>query len=327
MSNTELENYLAFSIKLAEECGQVIRDGSKARYHKSEEVKGNNNDVFEKYGNPTDLVTETDRKVEEIVRDRISKEFPSHKFIGEETVAAGIKCEFTDDPTWIVDPIDGTTNFVQGFPFVAISIALAINKEPVVGVIYNPFMNELYTAIKGKGAYLNRTTRLPLSYPHNPLPLPNLSHCLVLTEMGSDRSPSVIDKKIRSIHNMVAQPGQSNRSSGGGSTKKAGLVRGIRCMGSAAVNLCFVAKGNADIYWEIGCWEWDVAAGIVICQEAGCIIVNANGPDESPVDILGRKFLAVRGCSPSAGDTDAKQSQLRIVRELWNVVEEIECPR
>ncbi|CAG8698486.1 4848_t:CDS:2, partial [Ambispora leptoticha] len=317
MSDTELENYLAFSIKLAEECGKVIRDASKARYRKVEE--GSDNNILEKHGNPTDLVTETDRKVEEIVLDRISKEFPLHKFIGEETVAAGIECKLTDDPTWIVDPIDGTMNFVHGLPFVAISIGLAINKEPVVGVIYNPFMNELYTAIKGKGAYLNHTTRLPLSHPHNPLPLPpTLSQCLVVTEIGSDRSPSIIDKKIKSIHNMVSQPGQSS------STKKAGLVHGIRCFGSAATNLCYIARGDADLYWEIGCWEWDVAAGIVICQEAGGIVVSGNGPDESPVNILGRKYLAVRGCSPSAGDTDAKQSQLRIVRELWDIVEEIE---
>ncbi|KAG9284869.1 hypothetical protein G9A89_003792 [Geosiphon pyriformis] len=316
MADQELVIYLHFAIKLAKECGQLILDGSKARYTAEK-------DVYEKYGNPIDLVTETDKKVEQLVRSKLSAEYPKHRFIGEETVAAGEKCELTKEPTWIVDPIDGTTNFVHGFPFVAISIGLVIDEVPVIGVIYNPFLNELYTASKGNGAFLNLTTQLPLSHPHAPLTLPlDLAHCLVATEMGHDRTPSVIDKKINSIHNMVSQPGQNSWSS-----KKAGLVHGIRSTGSAALNLCYVARGDIDVYWEIGCWEWDVAAGIAILNEAGGFIVSANGPDETPVDILGRKFLAVRGCSPSPGDIDVRQSQSRIIREMWNVVEELDCSR
>jgi len=237
--------------------------------------------------------------------------------------AAGHKCELTDDPTWIIDPIDGTTNFVHGFPFVAVCIGLTINKEPVVGAIFNPFLDQLFTARKGNGAYLNLNTKLPLSSPNPPLTLPSsLSQCLILSEFGSNRSSLTVGKKIQSMHNMISKPGNVTWSK-----KNAGLVHGIRSLGSAASDILQVAKGEADIFWEIGCWEWDITAALVILRESGGLMVNGNGPNEGPVDILGRKYLAIRAGSPSAGDETSEQSQLRLIRELWDVVEEIDCPR
>ncbi|CAF3892682.1 unnamed protein product, partial [Rotaria sp. Silwood1] len=106
-------------------------------------------------GSAADLVTEFDQRVEEILIKKLQEKFPTHKFIGEESSAAGVKTIFENDPTWIIDPIDGTTNFVHGFPFVAISIALAINKQVVIGVIYNPILDLLYSAVHGKGAFRN----------------------------------------------------------------------------------------------------------------------------------------------------------------------------
>ncbi|CAB5361468.1 unnamed protein product [Rhizophagus irregularis] len=227
--------------------------------------------------NPSDLVTETDKIVEELIKSKLNSKFPDHKFVGEETAAAGNHHGLTDEPTWIVDPIDGTTNFIHGFPFVAVCIGLTIDKD-VVGAVFNPFLNQLYTARKGNGAYLNLNTKLPLSSPNPPITLPS---------------------------NLMP--------------KNAGRVRGIRNLGSAALDIIQVAKGEADIFWEI--------AALVILRESGGIMVNGNGPNEEPVNILERKYLAVRGGSPYAGDKTVEQSQLRLVREFWNIVEEIDYPR
>ncbi|CAG8765634.1 12825_t:CDS:2, partial [Acaulospora morrowiae] len=108
---------------------------------------------------------------------------------------------------------------------------------------------------------------------------------------------------------------------------KAGFVRGIRSMGSAALNICCVAQGLIDLYYEVGCWEWDVTAALVILNEAGGYMTSSQGPDEGPVDLFGRKYLAIRSGSPCDGDESARQSQLRLVREMWGVIEEIDCPR
>ncbi|CAO3597256.1 unnamed protein product [Absidia cylindrospora] len=246
-------------------------------------MKGGQANILLKYDNPSDLVTETDQAVEQFIKDRLFAAYPAHRFIGEETMAAGTATEFTSEPTWIVDPIDGTTNFVHGYPFVAVSIGLTINKTPVLGVVYNPLLNELYSAAQGLGSYLNRTTALPLFQP--PLPLTNLSQCLVATEAGSDRSSGVLDKKVDAIHTLLRRIGHNNGVE----------AHSIRTTGSAALNMCLVAKGCLDVYWEVGCWEWDVTAAMVILQEAGGIVVSGhNQSDEAPANIFGRKYLAIR---------------------------------
>ncbi|CAG8771548.1 2996_t:CDS:2, partial [Dentiscutata erythropus] len=228
-----------FATKLAQQCGQIILEASKTRH-----TTGNK--VFEKFGQQQ---IKTERK--------ISGSYV--QFIGEETKAAGNNYEFTNKPTWIIDPIDGTTNFVQGFPFVAVSIGLTINKEPVVGVVFNPFLNELFTARKGHGAFLNHTIRLPLSHPYPPSVLPSsLSQCLVAYEYSATRSDLILNKKISSVHNLLRSPGKVSWSS-----KKAGAVRGVRCLCSAALSICYLAKGCLDIHYT-NAWEWDVAAALVI---------------------------------------------------------------
>lgn len=248
------------------------------------------------------------------------------RFIGEETMAEGVQSEFTDAPTWIVDPIgkcvkhvgrdrvaianvmyiDGTTNFVHSHPYVAVSIGLTIGKEPVVGVVYCPLMDELYSAAKGLGAFLNETISLPMVRS----PLEDLSQCLVATEAGSDRSPEVFDKKIDFIRTLLGQKQCHGKQ-----------AHSIRCTGSAAINMCTIAKGVVDVYWEVGCWEWDVAAAVVIVREAGGIVVSGdNKRDLNPVNIFGRKYLAIRAAQD-------QQSQIKIAEQMWEIIPEINAPR
>jgi myo-inositol-1(or 4)-monophosphatase len=203
---------------------------------------------------------------------------------------------------------DGTTNFVHGYPFVAVSIGLTIDKVPVLGVVYNPLLDELYSAAQGLGSFLNLTTPLPLFQP--PLPLTKLSQCLIATEAGSDRSSGVLDKKVDAIHAMLRRINDNGAE-----------AHSVRATGSAALNMCSVAKGCVDVYWEVGCWEWDVTAAMVILQEAGGLVLSGGTErDESPANIFGRKYLAIR----AAGD---RTSQLAIAHQMWDVLPSIDAPR
>lgn len=176
-----------------------------------------------------------------MVSTELMGKYPDYKFIGEETYQPGM--QLTDAPTFIVDPIDGTTNFVHAFASVCISLGFAVKKVPTVGVIYNPFLDELYTAIRGSGAYLSRNggAKAPLPLKENPEPLKDLSTALVAAEWGSDRKGVNFDVKARVITTLAA-----SKESGGS------MVHSIRSMGSAALNLAAVAAGSLDLYWEGG---------------------------------------------------------------------------
>ncbi|KAL3419863.1 inositol monophosphatase [Phlyctema vagabunda] len=249
--------------------------------------------------NSADLVTETDQAVEAMVSSRLTTAYPSYAFIGEETYKPGMV--LTSAPTFVVDPIDGTTNFVHAFPAFCISLGFVVDKIPTVGVIYNPFLDELYTAIKGHGAYLTRNggekQRLPLK--KNPEPIKDLSTCLVGAEWGSDRSGVNFDLKCKVFAKLAA-----SKENGGS------MVHSLRCPGSAALNLAAVSAGQLDVYWEGGCWAWDVAAGWCLLIEAGGLMASGNPGDWEPT-IDGRKYLAVRA---------APSGQKEIVEEFWKVV-------
>jgi len=176
-----------------------------------------------------------------MVSTELMGKYPAYEFIGEETYTPGM--QLTDAPTFIVDPIDGTTNFVHSFPCVCISLGFTIKKLPTVGVIYNPFLDELYTAIKGHGAFVSRNggekLRLPLK--EAPEPLKDLSTALVGAEWGSDRKGVNFDLKVRVFSKLAAA------KEDGGS-----MVHSLRSMGSAALNLAAVSAGHLDMYWEGG---------------------------------------------------------------------------
>ncbi|KAG5955341.1 hypothetical protein E4U57_003549 [Claviceps arundinis] len=250
--------------------------------------------------NSVDIVTEADQAVEKMVSTRLSASFPSVAFMGEETYKPGMR--LGPEPTFVVDPIDGTTNFVHGFPNACISLGLAIERSPTVGVIYNPWQDLLFTAIQGRGAYMTRirgTTPLRLPLAKSPRPLEGLGTCLVAIEWGSGRDGPNYEIKTDVFKKLAA-----SRETGGS------MVHSLRSLGSAALNMAAVAAGQMDAYWEGGCWAWDVCAGWCILKEAGGIMVSGN-PGEWDPELESRIYLAVRG---------APKGQKDLVEEFWKVM-------
>ncbi|KAG6044662.1 hypothetical protein E4U39_003109 [Claviceps sp. Clav50 group G5] len=250
--------------------------------------------------NSVDIVTEADQAVEKMVSTRLSASFPSVAFMGEETYKPGMR--LGPEPTFVVDPIDGTTNFVHGFPNACISLGLAIERSPAVGVIYNPWQDLLFTAVQGRGAYMTRikgTTPLRLPLAKSPRPLEGLGTCLVAIEWGSGRDGPNYEIKTDVFKKLAA-----SRETGGS------MVHSLRSLGSAALNMAAVAAGQMDAYWEGGCWAWDVCAGWCILKEAGGIMVSGN-PGEWDPELESRIYLAVRG---------APKGQKELVEEFWKVM-------
>ncbi|KAF7303138.1 Inositol-1-monophosphatase [Mycena kentingensis (nom. inval.)] len=320
MSELDLREILEFSVALARRAGKLILEGSEAIQSASA------SSVNEKK-NAVDLVTEYDVRVEQLVQQELSAKYPSFKFIGEESYSAGHRPPLTDEPTFCVDPIDGTTNFVHSFPYVCISLGLIHNKRPVLGVIYNPFLDHLYTGIKGGGSFLTKSNGAPLKLPlaSPPKPLPSLSQALIAVEWGSDRAEKPINAKSASFGRLAGDPAHIQ----GGK-----MAHSLRSVGSAALNFALVAQGGLDMYWEVGCWPWDVCAGVVIAQEAGGVVTGshevfaATKSDPSFGDVTeavltGRKYMVVRAISPSEGET-AADAQKRIIEEFYGTVEDIE---
>jgi len=215
--------------------------------------------------------------------------------MGEETYKEGDR--LSDKPTFIVDPIDGTTNFFHGHPYACVSLGLAVERKSVVGVVLNPFTNTLYSGIKGQGSWMkdarHDNVRLPLREPEA---MKDLSGCLVAVEWGNDRQGNDYDVKVATYRKLCA-----SKESGGS------MVHSIRSLGSAELNLCAVAAGHIDVYWESGCWAWDVCAGWVILEEAGGKMVGANEGDWHP-ELEQRRYMGVRG----------GEGQDEIIKEFWS---------
>lgn len=143
-----------------------------------------------------DLVTESDQEVEKLLISGLSQQFPDHKFIGEESVAGGSQCDLTNAPTWIIDPIDGTMNFVHSFPHCCISVGLFIDQNPEIGIVYNPSLEQLFTAVRGRGSYLNGK-RMQVSGQTE------LSKAMVFFENGSSREPGKIKALIENYQALL----------------------------------------------------------------------------------------------------------------------------
>lgn len=222
---------------------------------------------------PHDLVTEVDKGSETMIRNLIRTHFPHHSILGEEGVAPGAAAsaqalrELQDDEyLWIVDPIDGTTNFVHGFPFFSVSIALAHRGEVIVGVIYDPSRDELFVAEKGKGAYV-KGKRLKVSGETA------LSDALIATGFPAD-SGFALPANMKGVEAVAPK------------------ARNIRVAGSAALHLAYVAAGRLSGFWEIGLNSWDIAAGALLVQEAGGRVTDTAG---QPYTLAVRHVLATNG--------------------------------
>ncbi|KAI0070328.1 inositol monophosphatase [Panus rudis PR-1116 ss-1] len=307
----DLQDILAFTTNVARSAGDLILQGSEAILFSGS--------VDEKK-NSVDLVTEYDVKVEELVKKELGVKYPNFKFIGEESYAAGSRPPLTDEPTFCVDPIDGTTNFVHGFPHVAVSIGLIYLQRPVLGVIYNPFLDQLYTGVKNQGSYLSLRGKPPVKLPiAKPKPLESLSKALLGIEWGSDRSAPLINAKGESFKRLAGNP---NEGVQGGK-----MAHSLRSLGSAALNYAMVAQGGLDLYWEIGCWPWDICAGAIIAQEAGGFVAGSfTAPLDNDVNeavLNGRKYIVVRAIGDSK-DEQGVDAQKRIIKEFYDAVEDFE---
>ncbi len=211
---------------------------------------------------PRDFVTVADRDAEALIARRLAEEFPDHGLLAEEGARRGDG----EGPIWIVDPLDGTTNFVHGIPFFAVSMGLVENGVPILGVIHAPALRRTFYGAPGQGAFDDER---PLSVSVTP----DLGEALVATGFGYS-----LDK--------VADHNLDNLAS------VARVARGIRRLGSAALDLAFVAAGHLDAFWELHLSPWDVAAGAAIVRAAGGTVTDTRGGDDW---LHGRHIVATNG--------------------------------
>ncbi|EFN67857.1 Inositol monophosphatase [Camponotus floridanus] len=258
MTTLEELNYCYdFVLNLTIESGKVIRDA----FQGSKKIETKAGDW--------DLVTQYDKKIEAILIDNLARRFPTHKFIGEETVShSNFLPELTNVPTWLIDPIDGTTNFVHSFPHTCISIALAVNKELEIGIVYNPILEQLFTARRGHGAFLN-------GKPIKSSNVEELEHSLLCLEASYATIEDIRDIILGRLEAFVS------------------IAHGIRTMGSAALTLCHVAMGAVEGYHSDNLMPWDVAAGVLIIREAGGMVIDTNGGE---FNVMSPKLIAVGNC-------------------------------
>lgn len=230
---TEVQRYLDVARIASWEAGRIIRQG----FNSVQRVE---------WKDDIDPVTESDREAERVIRETISAHFPEHAILGEE----GGDNQSTSKVRWIVDPIDGTANFTRRIPLVAVSIAVEIDGELVVGVVNNPIMDEEFYAAKDMGAFLN-------------------GERIFVSELASLKKAYIAFGLRRELQLREPMMDAAN--------KLYGEVRTIRRIGCAALSLAYIACGRIDGLSEIGLLPWDMAGGVLILKEAGGDVRNLNG--------------------------------------------------
>ncbi|MCL6511566.1 MAG: inositol monophosphatase [Anaerolineae bacterium] len=262
----QLEAIRAQAVAIARGAGAILREGLR-------QIEARREGVMVRYkSSDADPVTEFDHLSEAFIVEALQRTFPGHRIVGEEggryesklKVAASSQgaagglasAHSTLDPQfeWQVDPLDGTVNFAHGFPVFAVSLGLLIGGTPVIGVVYNPISDELFSAVREQGATLNdKPIRVSRTHP--------LSRALLNTGFPYDRYTSD-DNNF--AHFLAFQR----------------RAQGVRRVGSAALDLCTVACGRMDGYWELKIQPHDIAAGIVIVREAGGVVTDFDGGHE-----------------------------------------------
>lgn len=231
MMNLNLNTTLDLAVVWAKEVGRI-----QLSYFRGDNL------CIETKSNIYDVVTRVDKECEGFLIAEIARVFPTHSVLGEES---GVH-EGESDYHWVLDPLDGTNNYSQGLPIFTVSIGLQYKKETVLGVVYAPYFDELYTAIKGEGAFFSGQK--------------------IHVSQKTDLNCSVLgtgfpyDKDVHPANNAANL------------ARLLPHIRGVRRMGSAAYDLCCVAAGHLDGYWELCLGQWDVCAGALIVEEAGGVI-------------------------------------------------------
>jgi len=241
-------HYLERAVEIAREAGTLLANYFERRV------------PFETKGE-FDLITEADRASEKLVVERLRSYFPSHAIVAEE----GGGRETASEYRWYVDPLDGTTNFAHGYPVFCVSLGLEYKGERIAGVVYDPTRDELFTAAKGGGAYLNLQ-------PVHVSRAAKLAECLVATGFPSHKRHK--NPNIFFYHQITLR------------------THGVRRAGSAALDLCNVACGRFDGFWEFNLNPWDTTAGVLIVEEAGGKVSNFSG---GPFQRDSRETLASNG--------------------------------
>jgi myo-inositol-1(or 4)-monophosphatase len=244
---------LEAALSAAKEAGEVLRTGF-----------GSQHSV--RYKGEVDLVTEVDEQAEQVIREILLGAFPAYGMLAEE----GGALVGEEDARWIVDPLDGTTNYAHQLPIFCVSIALERSGEVVLGVVHDPIREETYVAERGGGATLN----------DEPIKVSNteeLIQALIATGFPYDRAE--MPEAIELFGRFTA------------------TTQGMRRLGSAALDLCYVASGRLDGYYERGIWPWDLAAGALILEEAGGKVTDYQG---GILNLEGREIVASNGALHAA---------------------------
>ena len=249
MSTAALDDFLQFTVDIAREAGAILRD----RFGQPHEVR---------FKGTIDLVTEADQAAEALIASRLREAYVDHDLLGEE----GSRGEPTNSPyRWVIDPLDGTTNFAHGLPTFAVSVGLEENGVPVVGVVYDPMRDELFAARRGGGATLN-------DEPIRVSATDRLIGALLVTGFSYDLA--IRERQADTWRQFLTQ------------------VQAIRQTGSSAINLAYIAAGRLDGYWEWGILPWDVSAGALLVTEAGGTLTDMAG---GPFGTHDREIVASNG--------------------------------
>ncbi len=244
-----VKEYYIFAIEIAEKAGEILLD----LYPKIHEIR---------YKGSINLVTEADVKSENLLKQAIKEKYPAHTILAEESGLEDRDKTFK----WIIDPLDGTTNFAHGFPWFCVSVALEVNKEICLGVVHNPISKETFSVLKQNGAFLN-------GMPIRVSKAKQIEKALLAT--GFPYNIHEQPEPVVSRFNKMLK-----------------VARGIRRAGSAALDLCYVACGRFDGFWEERLYPWDTAAGLLLVKEAGGIVTDFKG---NPYSIYGKEILATNG--------------------------------